>query len=171
MPTPKIWRPRTSTVFSRSPTPGFFTRATATRAVNYGRRTDGCSRPQPRLGISRRELSPRLAQRGGALEQSGVAGRGIGDRGPDLGLAGAGQGEFGIADPERATPDQDLLKLNGRAALKFDFGAETLDLRNRELEFLAVGIGPLPAALVGLGIDVGVGLGGCRGRRRRRGVG
>src|SRR5450755_1928284 len=99
---------------------------------------------------------------GVAGDQVRIAGRGIGHGGPDLGCAGRGKREFAVADAKRRVLDQDLLVLNGRAALVFHLRAKAVDLRNRELEFLVVRIGPLPAALVARGIDIGVRRVGCR---------
>src|SRR5262249_34826261 len=81
------------------------------------------------------------------------------------------QHEFRIADAERGIADQHLLVLRGPAALIFDLGAKAVDVGNRDLERLVVGIGPLPGALVLCGIDIGVFGGGRRQRLGRVGVG
>ena len=99
----------------------------------------------------------------------------IGAMPPCAGVAGAssvaatagvlrlGQRELAVADPERTVLDQHALVFHRRAALVLHLGAEAVDLRNGELEFLVVRIGAFPGALVAGRIDVGVG----RVRRRR----
>src|SRR5215471_15894514 len=95
---------------------------------------------------------------GVADNETGVAGHRICDGVADLSFARSGQREFRVADAEGGVADQHLLILHGRAALIFDLGAETVDLGDREIEFLVVRIGPAPGALIALGIDGGVGL-------------
>src|SRR6185295_8424960 len=102
-----------------------------------------------------------------SLIEIGLAARRVADDVLDLGLSKSAQRKVGVADPERKVLDQNFLELVGAAALVLHLGTEAVDVRDRELERLVVGIFSGPGAFVQFGINRHIGSLGRNGQSHR----